>query len=277
MCYTNSLHFDNDSSSKLYYLYDWKNEGNNNVDISNSNNMNSSQVKTEESPIIKNLTPLLGNKRENKSLDDYNSKGSIRNLNQKNGIKRYLIQICFLNWLNISILNRNEKLKKIEPEILKKNYKKINNILDLPLKEIYSKNICKKESKRNITLEHNKNIIQNVENNSILDIKLNLKFRDVLRMFFNDSSIENELNVNNNIDNIKEGLADYIQYFKSLDSHKKILSIAFKRKFMNNLNDLFLMIKNDIKPSERSTTESDYDDIETQRLLYRLNINIYNQ
>ena len=54
---------------------------------------------------------------------------------------------------------------------------------------------------------------------------MNLKFRDVLRMFFNvDFSLENELNVNNNI---REGLEDYIQYFRSLvDAHKKYLTIV---------------------------------------------------
>lgn len=269
MCYNDSLDFGLYSSSKLFYSFDLKNEENNNGENSNINIIDNSQVQTEESPIIKELSPLLRNKRENKSSDDCNSKGSIRNLNQMNGIKRYLIQICILNWLNFSILNRNEKLKKIEPEILKKKYKKINNMLDLPLKDIYWNNICKKEIKGNITLEHNKIIIQNVEKNSDLDIKMNLKFRDVLRMFFNvDFSLENELNVNNNI---REGLEDYIQYFRDLvDAHKKYLSIAFKTKFIKNLNSLFLMVKNDTKPSERSTNQTDRDnyDEETKRIFF---------
>jgi hypothetical protein len=259
-----------ESSNSLNFTLNRKNEDNiNNTNINHNFGKIYPSVITEESPIIKELTPLLGTKRKNKLLDDCDSKGSIRNLNQINGIKRYLIQICILNWLNILITNKDEKLKKIEPEILEKNYKTFDNLLDLTLKEIYSNNICKKAIKGKITLDHNKNIIQNIKKNCILDIKLNLKFRDVLRMFFNDFSIENEINVNN----IREGLLDYIQYFKSLDANKKFHSVAFKRKFMHNLNNLFIKVKNDISPLEKSTGPTyeeceDIFDTETNRLLF---------
>ncbi len=189
--------------------------------------------------ILDNLNELIGKKRNNRQkYPNKNKKESIRNWNQLNKIKRNLIQDIILDWVNISIENPELRLKKIEPQILKNEYKNFSDIIYMTLSEIYSNDINKKDIIGNTRREHNKNIIQNLEKDSIIYSKMNMTFKEVMKLFFN--IFENP---------IKEGLIDYIQYFSSTkESHND----TYNKKIINNLNKIYIIITNE-KQSEKTT------------------------
>ena len=196
------------------------------------------------------LDNLLGDKTQQKSilLNNNNIKESIRNWNQINKIKRNFIQVIDLDWINNSIENPEFKLKKIDPSLLKNKYKNFSDILDVPLKTIYSNDICQKEIIGDITKEHNKYVIKMLENNHEFSIKINLYFRDTLKLFFN-KPIENKIFD----DKLKEGLIDYKQYFLS-GKHKP----TYAKKLCANLKKLYEMIDN-TKQIEKTTGPSSQD------------------
>ena len=196
------------------------------------------------------LDNLLGDKTQQKSilLNNNNIKESIRNWNQINKIKRNFIQNIDLDWINHSIENPEFKLKKIDPSLLKNKYKNFSDILDVPLKTIYSNDICQKEIIGHITKEHNKYVIKMLENNHEFSIKINLYFRDTLKLFFN-KPIENKIFD----DKLKEGLIDYKQYFLS-GKHKP----TYAKKLCANLKKLYEMIDN-TKQIEKTTGPSSQD------------------
>ena len=148
----------------------------------NNQNINpfNNQKNQEKSQVVKELKKILG---EEEKTDDYIIE-SRRNWNQRNTIKRNLIQKIILNWLNLSIKNKYNKLRKIKPNLLKKEFSSFSKIFDLTLKQIYFNNICNKEIKGNVKIDNNKKIIANIIKDSELDIKMNLKFREVLELFF---------------------------------------------------------------------------------------------
>ena len=154
----------------------------------NNQNINpfNNQKNQEKSQVVKELKKILG---EEEKTDDYIIE-SRRNWNQRNTIKRNLIQKIILNWLNLSMENKYIKLRKIKPNLLKKEFSSFSKIFDLTLKQIYFNNICNKEIKGNVKIDNNKKIIANIIKDSELDIKMNLKFRKVLELFFK-SYIEN--------------------------------------------------------------------------------------
>ena len=123
--------------------------------------------------------------KNKKKKNDTSIIESKRKWNQINTIKRNLIQDIIPDYLNSSIKDPDKKIRKIDPELLKKEYKTIYDIIDISLKVIYSNNISKKEIKGNIKIDNNKIIIKNIEEHSDLDNKMNLKFRQVLKIFFN--------------------------------------------------------------------------------------------
>ena len=199
--------------------------------------------------VPENLDNLLVDKIRQKSVlvnDNFNIKESIRNWNQMNKVKRNLLQHVFLDWINYSIENPEFKLKKMEPSLLKSKYKNFSDILDKPLKIIYSNDICQKEIIGNVTKEHNKNVIKMMEDNHDFNIKINLYFRDGLKLFFN-KPIENKIFD----EKLKEGLMDYEQYFLS-GKHK----LTYAKKLCANLKKLYEMVDKNTKPIEKTTGPS---------------------
>ena len=196
--------------------------------------------------IMDELIHLMATKSDSKSV--LINKKSIRNWNQINKIKRNLIQDNFLNWINSSIDKEELKLKKIEPLLLKNKYRNFYDTLDITLSDIYSNDLCKKEINRGINKDHNKNVIRYMENNMAFNIKINLLFRDALKLFYNEP-IENKIFDNN----LKKGLIDFKQYFLSL---KKVSKPTYIRKLSANLDKISKMINNNIKQSEKTTGPS---------------------
>jgi len=208
-------------------------------DFFNNQNIQPSDNK-KSSPIEIELKEILGKKKK-LTISIRESK---RKWNQYNVIKRNLIQNIILKWLNFSINDPNIKIRKIDANLFTIKYKTFNNIIDLPLKVIYSNNICKKEIKGEIKIDNNIKIIKNIEKNSDLDTKMNLTLRGVLKLFFN---IETNLVM-------KEGLQDYKQYFSSIKNNdKKKHRYKYLEKFMYNLNEIYMMTKYNTKQFEKST------------------------
>ena len=208
-------------------------------DFFNNQNIQPSDNK-KSSPIEIELKEILGKKKK-LTISIRESK---RKWNQYNVIKRNLIQNIILKWLNFSINDPNIKIRKIDANLFTIKYKTFNNIIDLPLKVIYSNNICKKEIKGEIEIDNNIKIIKNIEKNSDLDIKMNLTLRKVLKLFFN---IETNLVM-------KEGLQDYKQYFSSIKNNdKKKHRYKYLEKFIYNLNEIYMMTKYNTKQFEKST------------------------
>ena len=202
----------------------------NNQNIQPSDNKKSTPIETELKEILGKKKKLTISIRESK-----------RKWNQYNVIKRNLIQNIILKWLNFSINDPNIKIRKIDANLFTIKYKTFNNIIDLPLKVIYSNNICKKEIKGEIEIDNNIKIIKNIEKNSDLDNKMNLTLRGVLKLFFN---IETNLVM-------KEGLQDYKQYFSSIKNNdKKKHRYKYLEKFMYNLNEIYMMTKYNTKQFE---------------------------
>ena len=208
-------------------------------DFFNNQNIQPSDNK-KSSPIEIELKEILGKKKK-LTISIRESK---RKWNQYNVIKRNLIQNIILKWLNFSINDPNIKIRKIDANLFTIKYKTFNNIIDLPLKVIYSNNICKKEIKGEIEIDNNIKIIKNIEKNSDLDNKMNLTLRGVLKLFFN---IETNLVM-------KEGLQDYKQYFSSIKNNdKKKHRYKYLEKFIYNLNEIYMMTKYNTKQFEKST------------------------
>jgi len=208
-------------------------------DFFNNQNIQPSDNK-KSSPIEIELKEILGKKKK-LTISIRESK---RKWNQYNVIKRNLIQNIILKWLNFSINDPNIKIRKIDANLFTIKYKTFNNIIDLPLKVIYSNNICKKEIKGEIEIDNNIKIIKNIEKNSDLDTKMNLTLRGVLKLFFN---IETNLVM-------KEGLQDYKQYFSSIKNNdKKKHRYKYLEKFIYNLNEIYMMTKYNTKQFEKST------------------------
>ena len=211
----------------------------NNQNIEPSDNQKQSHVLTE-------LKNILGTNQK-KMKNDTSIIESKRKWNQINTIKRNLIQDIIPDYLNSSIKDPDKKIRKIDPELFKKEYKTIHDIIDISLKVIYSNNISKKEIKENIKIDNNKIIIKNIEEHSDLDNKMNLKFRQVLKIFFN---IETKVIA----DYLKEDLIDYKQYFSSIkNKEKKKHNYKFLEKFIYSLNEVYLMTKHNMKQSEKTT------------------------
>jgi hypothetical protein len=215
----------------------------------NNQNINpfNNQKNQEKSQVVKELKKILG---EEEKTDDYIIE-SRRNWNQRNTIKRNLIQKIILNWLNLSIKDKYIKLRKIEPDLLKKDFCSFSKIIDLTLKQIYFNNICIKEIKGNVKIDNNKEIINKIIKDSELDIKMNLKLREVLEVFFNiETKVISE--------NLKQGLIDYKQYFDSIkNNEKKKHNYKFLEKFINNLNDIYLMVKDNSGEKTTGPTTKD--------------------
>ena len=211
----------------------------NNQNIEPSDNQKQSYVLTELSNILE--------QEQKKMKNDTSIIESKRKWNQINTIKRNLIQDIIPDYFNISIKDPDKKIRKIDPELFKKEYKTIHDIIDISLKVIYSNNISKKEIKDNIKIDNNKIIINNIEEHSDLDIKMNLKFRDVLKIFFN---IETKVIA----DYLKKDLIDYKQYFSSIkNKEKKKHNYKFLEKFIYSLNEVYLMTKYNMKQSGKTT------------------------
>ena len=211
-------------------------------DFFNNQNIQPSDNK-KSSPIEIELKEILGKKKK-LTISIRESK---RKWNQYNVIKRNLIQNIILKWLNFSINDPNIKIRKIDANLFTIKYKTFNNIIDLPLKVIYSNNICKKEIKGEIEIDNNIKIIKNIEKNSDLDSKMDLTLREVLKLFFNIETNLKRLFM-------KEGLQDYKQYFSSIKNNdKKKHRYKYLEKFIYNLNEIYMMTKYNTKQFEKST------------------------
>ena len=205
------------------------------------------QKKGDDPDLFNNQNIDILGQEQKKKKNDTSIIESKRKWNQINTIKRNLIQDIIPDFFNSSIKDPDKKIRKIDPELFKKEYKTIPDIIDISLKVIYSNNISKKEIKDNIKIDNNKIIIKNIEEHSDLDIKMNLKFRDVLKIFFN---IETKLIA----DYLKEDLIDYKQYFSSIkNKEKKKHNYKFLEKFIHSLNEVYLMTKYNMKQSGKTT------------------------
>jgi len=214
-------------------------------DLFNNQNIEPSDNQ-KQSPVLTELSNILGQEQKKKK-NDTSIIESKRKWNQINTIKRNLIQDIIPDYLNSSIKDPDKKIRKIDPELFKKEYKTIPDIIDISLKVIYSNNISKKEIKGNIKIDNNKIIIKNIEEHSDLDNKMNLKFRQVLKIFFN-------IETNVIADYLKEDLIDYKQYFSSIkNKEKKKHNYKFLEKFIYSLNEVYLMTKHNMKQSEKTT------------------------
>ena len=234
--YDYDISFDNSENMGNLYNHNFFNYKNDEIFNITDKDIYYTQKNTK---ILDNLNELIGKKRNNRQkYPNKNKKESIRNWNQLNKIKRNLIQDIILDWVNISIENPELRLKKIEPQILKNKYKNFSDIIDMTLSEIYSNDISKKEIIGDTRKEHNKIIIQNLGKDSIIYSKMNMTFKEVMKLFFN--IFENP---------VKEGLIDYIQYFSSTkESHND----TYNKKIMNNLNKIYIIVANE-KQSEKTT------------------------
>ena len=197
----------------------------------------------KQSPIVIELSKILEKKKEVKIT----IRGSKRKWNQLNAIKRNLIQNIILKWLNSSIHDPYIKLRKIDAKLFTTKYKTFNDIIYLTIKVIYSNNICEKDIQGGIKIDNNIQIIKNIEKDSDLDTKMNLKLIDVLKLFFNI-----ETNLKGGF--MKEGLQDYKQFFSSIiNNEKKKYKHKYLEKFISNLNEIYMMTKDNSKQLEKTT------------------------
>ena len=211
--------------SNLYFQF-------NNQNIQPSENQ-------KQSPILTELLAILGPKIKY----DTSIRESKRKWNQINTIKRNLIQDIIPAYINESINDPYDKIRKIDPNLLKNKFKTFYSFKDLRLMDIYCNDLCKKEIKGQIKIDNNKRIIKNIEEFSDLDSKMKLKFGDVLKLFFN---IETKLIG----DFMKKGLQDYKQYFSSIkNKDKKMHKYKFLEKFVYSLNYVYMITKD----NERTT------------------------
>ena len=197
----------------------------------------------KQSPIVIELSKILEKKKEVKIT----IRGSKRKWNQLNAIKRNLIQNIILKWLNSSIHDPYIKLRKIDAKLFTTKYKTFNDIIYLTIKVIYSNNICEKDINGGIKIDNNIQIIKNIEKHSDLDTKMDLKLIDVLKLFFNI-----ETNLKGGF--MKEGLQDYKQFFSSIiNNEKKKYKHKYLEKFIYNLNEIYMMTKDNSKQLEKTT------------------------
>ena len=215
--------------SNLYFQF-------NNQNIQPSENQ-------KQSPILTELLAILGPKIKS----DTSIRESKRKWNQINTIKRNLIQDIIPAYINESINDPYDKIRKIDPNLLKNKFKSFYDLKDLRLMDVYFNDLCKKEIKGQIKIDNNKRIIKNIEEFSDLYNKMNLKFRDVLKLFFN---IETKIIG----DSMKKGLKDYKQYFSSIKNRdKKKHKYKFLEKFIYSLNEVYMITKDNTKQSEGTT------------------------
>ena len=228
----------NEDFSNLFFRDDLFN----NQNIQPSDNQKSSRILTE-------LFAILGPKMKSDTFIIE----SKRKWNLINIIKTYFIQSYTPNFINESIKEPDNKIRKINPDLLKTKFKTFPDIIDLRVKDIYFNDLCKKEIKGKIKIDNNKRIINNIEKDSDLDFKMNLKLRDVLKLFFN---IETNLIG----DFMKDGLQDYKQYFSSIKNNvKKKHKYKFLEKFIYSLNEIYLITKDNTKQSEKTTVAASKD------------------
>lgn len=154
----------------------------------------------------------IGNNIKNKNK-------SKRESNQFNMIKRNLIQDNFRTWINFG---ETEKIVKLNPKVLGIDFD------NKTLKDIYSQTITKKAEKIKKTEketnkeDHNIKIIKKAEGKK--KVKLNLRFNDALKLFFenleqNELQIQqlkenNGINENINCEEFLKGLQKCEQYLK---------------------------------------------------------------
>ena len=211
-------------------------------DLFNNQNIQPSDNQ-KPSPILTALFEILGPKEKY----DTSIKESKRKLNQINTIKRNLIQDIIPSYINESINDPYDKIRKIDPNLLITKYKKFDDFKDLRLMDVYFNDLCKKENNEKIKIDNNKRIIKNIEEFSDLYNKMNLKFRDVLKLFFN---IETKISG----DFMQKGLKDYKQYFSSIkNKDKKKHKYKFLEKFIYSLNEVYMITKDNSKQSEGTT------------------------
>ena len=112
-------------------------------------------------------------------IGNYIKKKSCRRDNLNQMIIRNLIQEILLDWINYGETDNSKKLCKINPQIFRKKY----DFRGKKLKEIYSKEISKKEKEKHSYCDnHNILIIKSAY--GIKNIKLNLTFKQALHLFF---------------------------------------------------------------------------------------------
>ena len=150
------------SPSPILYQHLFPNNSSENRDNSDDDKINPHALQpptinpnfSENSKAIKDdLGKLLINKGKCyiKSEITNDIKVSKRNENIIPKLCRNLIQIIFLIWINFDCKN---VLKKIDPKLFNDKYKNIKDFINKTLREIYSNDICKKEIKENINIEH---------------------------------------------------------------------------------------------------------------------------
>ena len=211
-------------------------------DLFNNQNIQPSDNK-KSYPILTELFEILGPKEKSNAA----IKESKRKWNQINTIKRNLIQDIIPPYINESINDPYDKIRKIDPNLLITKYKKFDDIIGLRLMDVYYNDLCNKEINEKIKIDNNKRIIKNIEEFSDLYNKMNLKFRDVLKLFFN---IETKIIG----DSMKKGLKDYKQYFSSIKNRdKKKHKYKFLEKFIYSLNEVYMITKDNTKQSEGTT------------------------
>ena len=229
---------ENEYFSNLYFHFQAKGDDAKGDDLFNNQNIQPSENK-KQSPILTELLAILGPKIKS----DTSIRESKRKWNQINTIKRNLIQDIIPAYINESINDPYDKIRKIDPNLLKNKFKTFYDLKDLRLMDVYFNDLCKKEIKGQIKIDNNKRIIKNIEEFSDLDNKMKLKFGDVLKLFFN---IETKLIG----DFMKKGLQDYKQYFSSIkNKDKKMHKYKFLEKFVYSLNYVYMITKD----NERTT------------------------
>ena len=149
-------------------------------DLFNNQNIQPSDNK-KSYPILTELFEILGPKEKSHA----SIKESKRKWNQINTIKRNLIQDIIPPYINESINDPYDKIRKIDPNLLITKYKKFDDIIGLRLMDVYYNDLCNKEINEKIKIDNNKRLIKNIVEFIDLYKKMNLKFRDVLKLFFN--------------------------------------------------------------------------------------------
>ena len=120
-------------------------------DFFNNQNIQPSENK-KQSPILTELLAILGPKIKS----DTSIRESKRKWNQINTIKRNLIQDIIPAYINESINDPYDKIRKIDPNLLKNKFKTFYDLKDLRLMDVYCNDLCKKEIKGQIKIDNNK-------------------------------------------------------------------------------------------------------------------------
>ena len=200
---------------------DEKNEENIDNEDNKDNDANDNKVMF----LIENEKTLkIGNNIKNKS---YRCDNIIRM------IIRNLIQEIFLDWINYGESDNSKLIYKINPQIFPKYY----DFRGKKLKEIYSKEISKKEiQKHSINNEHNILIIKSPH--GIQNTKLNYSFEEALKLFFCKNiapkNISQIINIDENVeDEILKGLKGKEEYI-----NRKGGNSSYKQKLIKALDKI---------------------------------------